>query len=93
MTYDLWAVGNYISERNRKQADLPILWRSTKRVGVANSKTSTGMFLINLPFPYMSNQAVEADILKEFPTSLMSLGKTADDGNVPIFTKDGVFVH
>ncbi len=41
----------------------------------------------------MSAQAQIADIFCEFPTLLMSVGKVADDGNVSIFTKDGVTVH
>ena len=46
-----------------------------------------------LPFPHLSQMASAADPFDDFPTSLMSLGKTADDGTVSIFTKDGVMVH
>ena len=60
---------------------------------MANGKTSTGMFATKLPFPHLSNHATETDAFEEFPTSLVSVGKTADDGNVSIFTKDGVSVH
>jgi hypothetical protein len=35
---------------------------------------------------------MQADTFQDFPTSLMSVGKTADDGTVSIFTKDGVIV-
>ena len=35
----------------------------------------------------------EADTFEELPTSLMSVGKTAGDGNVSILTKDGVAIH
>ena len=38
------------------------------------------------------NKAAEADTFEEFPTSLMSVSKKADDGNVSIFTKEGVIV-
>ena len=35
----------------------------------------------------------EVDTFEELPNSLMSVGKTADDGNVSIFTKDGITIH
>ena len=41
----------------------------------------------------MSNAAAEADTFDEFPTSLLSVGQTADDGDVSIFTKEGVSVY
>ena len=41
ITYDSGADGHYISEGDRKAACLPILRRSTKRVGVANGGTSS----------------------------------------------------
>ena len=47
----------------------------------------------NLTFPQLSQTAAEADTFDEFPTSLMSVGQTSDDGNVSIFTKDGVTVY
>ena len=37
--------------------------------------------------------AAQADTFQDFPTSLMSVGKTNDDGNISIFTSDGVTVH
>jgi hypothetical protein len=48
-----------------------------------------------LPFPQLSTKAkaAEADTFNDFPTSLMSIGKTADDGNISIFTKEGVSVY
>ena len=49
--------------------------------------------MTSLPFPLLSSKAQQADTFKEFPTSLMSVGKTADDGKISIFTKDGVTVH
>jgi len=33
---------------------------------------------------------MQADTFHDFPTSLMSVGKTADDGTVSVFTKEGV---
>jgi len=35
---------------------------------------------------------MQADTFMDFPTSLMSVGKTANDGTVSIFTKEGVNV-
>ncbi len=35
---------------------------------------------------------MQADTFQEFPSSLMSVGKTADDGTVSVFTKEGVTV-
>jgi hypothetical protein len=35
---------------------------------------------------------MQADTFQDFPTSLMSVGKTADDGTVSVFTKEGVSV-
>ena len=44
-------------------------------------------FLIRLYVAHMSNKTAEADTFEEFKTSLLSVGKTADDGNVSIFTE------
>ena len=66
---------------------------SAKKVGVANGGACTGKYVTTLPFPQLSKRAAESDTFKEFPTSLMSVGKTADDGNVYIFTKDAVTVY
>ena len=46
-----------------------------------------------LPFAGLSAKANKADTFEDFPTSLMSVGRTADDGTISIFTKDGVTVH
>ncbi len=35
---------------------------------------------------------MQADTFQDFPTSLMSVGKTANDGTVSVFTKEGVSV-
>ena len=93
ITYDSGADGHYLREGDRKQLGLPILRKSAKKVGVANGGTSKGTFVTALPFPQLSTTAAEADTFDDFPTSLMSVGKTADDGNVSIFTKDGVSVY
>jgi hypothetical protein len=60
---------------------------------VANGEKSKGQHVTSLPFPSLSAVARQADTFNEFPTSLMSVGKTADDGKISIFTKDGVTVH
>ena len=66
---------------------------SAKKLGVANGGACYSKYVTTLPFPQLSNRADEADTFKEFPTSLMSVGKKADDGNMSIFTKDGVTVY
>ena len=62
-------------------------------MGVANAGTSRGNWETELPISELSKKAEKADSFSDFPTSLMSIGKTNDDGNVSIFTKDGVTVH
>eukprot|EP00956_Cyclotella_meneghiniana_P024798 scaffold50421_cov81-Cyclotella_meneghiniana.AAC.3 len=93
ITFDSGADGHYVSEKDRKAAGLPILKRSTKRVGVANGGTSQAKHVTKLPFAKLSSKANQADTFEDIPTSLMSVGKTADDGTISIFTKDGVTVH
>ena len=93
MTYDSGADGDYFSEKDHKQAGLPIIRRSTKRVGVANGGTRTGKYVTKIPFQHLSDQAAEADTFDDFPSSLLSVGKTSDDGNMSIFTKKGITVH
>ena len=93
VTYDLGADGHYVSEKDRIKAGLPILKPSTKRVAVANGATSKAKHVAKLPFPVLSDKATKADTFEEFPTSLMSVGRTADDGTISIFTKEGVTVH
>ena len=53
----------------------------------------SGKFVTSLPFAELSKQAAEADTFTDFSPSLLSVGKTADDGNISIFTKEGVTVH
>ena len=93
ITYDSGADGHYISEQDRIAAGMPILRPSTKRVGVANGGTSQAKHVTALPFKQLSTQATRADSFDDFPHSLMSAGRTADDGTISIFTKDGVTVH
>ena len=93
VTYDSGAYGHYLNEKDRTKLGLPILRISYKKVGVANDGACNGKYVTSLPLPQLSSKAAEADTFEEFPTSLMSVGKTADYGNVPIFTKDGFTVH
>jgi hypothetical protein len=93
VTYDSGADSHYISERDRKKVGLPILRISAKKVSVANGGTCKGQYVTALPFPQLSTKSAEADTFNDFPTSLMSVGKTADDGNISIFTKEGVAVY
>ena len=72
---------------------MPILRASTKRVRVANGETVKAKHITTLPFPQLSARARQADTFEQFPTSLMSVGQTSDDGTISIFTKDGVTVH
>ena len=52
-----------------------------------------GNNVTRLPVPGLSKRTTEADTFNTFPHSLMSVGKTSDDGTVSIFTKQGVTVH
>ena len=72
---------------------MPILRSSNKKVGVANGETCKATNVTRLPFPQLSARATLADTFTNFPTSLMSVGKTSDDGTISIFTKTGVTVH
>ena len=68
VTYNSGADGNYLSEKDRLKAGMPILRRSTQRVGVANNGTSNGKWETALPLPQLSKEAVKADSFDEFPT-------------------------
>ena len=93
LTYNSGADGHYLSKKDRKKLGLLILRVSAKKVGVANSGACNGKYVNTLPVPQISNRAAESDTFEEFPTSLMSVGKKADNGNMSIFTKDGVTVY
>jgi hypothetical protein len=93
VTYDSGADDNYMSESDRANARLPILRKSSKRVNVANGGLSKATNVTPLPIPGLSKAAAEAHTFKDFPTSLLSVGKVNDDGNVSIFTRKGVSVH
>ena len=93
LTYDSGADGNYLSKKDRKKLGLPILRISGNKVGVANGGACNGNYVTTLPFPQLCKRAAEEYTFEEFRTSLMSVGKTYDDGNVSIFTKDGATVY
>ncbi len=93
MTYDSGANSHYISKKDRCKAGLPIIQKFTRWVGVANRGVSQAKFVTQLPFKDLSARATQADTFQDFPSLLMSVGKTADDGAISIFTKDGVIVH
>jgi hypothetical protein len=92
VTYNSGTNRHYISENDCQTAGLPILKQSSKRVGVANGGSSKAKYVTRLPVPNMLHKATQADSLVDFPTSLMSVGKTADDSTVSIFTKEDVTV-
>jgi hypothetical protein len=60
---------------------------------VANGGVSQAKFVTQLPFKDLSTKVKQAYTFSDFPSSLMSVGKTADDGTISIFTKNGVTVH
>jgi hypothetical protein len=62
-------------------------------VRVANGEIVKAKNRTTYPFPQLSERARQADTFEQFPNSLMSVGQTADDGTISIFTKDGVTVH
>ena len=96
VTYDSGADGHYLSEHNRKRAGLPILRKSSRRVGVATGEISLGNKVTKLPIPpleQLNPVATEADTFTDFPHSLMSVGRTSDSGTISIFTKDDVTVY
>ena len=82
-----------MSEADSIRSKLPILRPSHKSVAVANGGKKKGKYVTRLPFPQLSTTTAEADTFEEFPSSLMSVGKTSDDGNVSIFTHEKVQVY
>ena len=72
---------------------LPILRVSDNKVGVTNGGACNVKYFTKLPFPHLSNKAAESDTFKEFSISLISVGKTANNGNVLMFTREGVTVY
>ncbi len=92
LTYDSGANRHYISEHDQCKAGLPILRPSTRQVGVANGGTSNAKYVTQPPFCKWSARLRQADTFKDFPTYLMSVGKTLDNGTDSVFTKEGINV-
>jgi hypothetical protein len=92
LTYNSGSNGLYISKHDQRKAGLPVLRPSTWHVGVANGDTSNAKYVTQLPFQKLSAQLRHADIFQDFPTSLMSMGKTLDNSMVLVFTKEGINV-
>ncbi len=92
LTYNSGANGPYISEHDQRKAGLPILRPSTQQVGVANGGTSNAKYGTQLPFCKLSAWSWQTDTFQDFPTSLMSVGKTSNDGTVSVFMKEGANV-
>ena len=93
VTYDYINDGQYLNETDRVRTGLPILKPSTKRVGVANGELSVGPHITRLPFHQLSHKSSTTEIFTDFPNSLMSVGKTADDDSISVFTKVDVKVY
>ena len=91
--YDSGADGHYITKEDQKHAQLPILRGSSEKINVADGETCKAKFTTQLPFQSLSTSARAADTFTEFPHSLMSVGKTANNNTISIFTKSGVTVH
>jgi hypothetical protein len=88
--YDSGADRHYITKTDQVQAQLPILQKASKRVAVAHGETCKAKFVTHLPFHTLSTSAKQAETFTEFLHSLMSVGKTADNSMISIFTKKGV---
>ena len=93
ITSDSGADNHYMSESDRIRLKLPIFWPSHKRVSVSNGVMSKGKYVTRLPFSQLSTTKTEADTFEGLPSSLMSVEKTSDDGNVSIFTHEKVHVY
>ena len=72
---------------------MQILQWSTKQISMAKTGTSKGKWETTLPLPQPSKEAAKANSFSIFSTSLMNVGKTNNNGNISIFTKNGVMVH
>jgi hypothetical protein len=60
VTYDLGADSHYISKKDRRKAGIPIIQKSTRRVGVVNGGVSQAKFVTQLPFKDVSAKAKQA---------------------------------
>ena len=92
-TYYSGAVGNYASEADSAKEGRPILRHSSRKVNTTNSWCSQGKYVEELSIRELSDKAAEVGTFDSFPQSLISVGKTNDNGHVSIFTKTGFTVH
>ena len=60
---------------------------------MADGNVNKGRYKVKLPFEGLSKQANAGVMFEQFNDSLMSVGQVNDDGNISIFTSDGVTVH
>ena len=60
---------------------------------MANGESCKENFVTHLPFHTLSTSAKQAETFTESPYSLMSVGKTTNDGMISIFSKEGVIAH
>ena len=81
------ANSSYTSKQDCINPCLSILRKSFEQVDVANGGTS-GKCVTSLPFAKLSKQTAEADTFTDFSSSLLSVSKTADDGNISIFIEE-----
>jgi hypothetical protein len=93
LTYNSGANRHNVSKNDIKEACMPILRSSSKKFKVANGGKCKAKNVTQLPFPQLSERATIADTFTNFPKSLMSVGKTTDNGTISIFTKTGVTIH
>jgi hypothetical protein len=92
LTQDSGANRHYISKHDQCKAGLLILRPCTWQVGVINGGSGNAKYVTQLPFCKLSARSRQAETFQDFPTSLMSMGKTLDDGTVSVFTKEGINV-
>ena len=59
----------------------------------SNGNACNGKYVTKMPFPHLSKKVAEAEKFEEYPTYLMSFGKTAGDGNMSIFAREGITVY
>ena len=92
VTYDSGTDRHYLNKTDRVHAGLPILKPPTKQVGVANGGASVGTHVTRLPFTQLYHKASTEETFTDYPNSFVSVGKTANDYTVSVFTKDKVKV-
>ena len=92
VTYDYGTNVQFSNETDQAHAVLPILKPPTKKVGVSNGGVSVGTHVTRLPFTQLYHKASTEETFTDYPNSFVSVGKTANDYTVSVFTKDKVKV-